>query len=149
MINLTNARKKDLETVLKLSSRFHQREGTKHHHAKVQSALFTLLKKNSEHGCVWLVYEDKQLIGYIALCLGFRLSLGGQDAFIDELFIENDYWNPKLGQHLVQAIKEKAQKLALKSLRIQISDGNQHIGHSFEKQGLAVVPQNKRTIYKL
>src|SRR5690606_33319977 len=42
-------------------------------------------------GCVVPLESQGACIGYAAICIGFSLELGGNDAFVDEVFVAPDH----------------------------------------------------------
>ena len=53
-------------------------------------ASISLLLADPHLGCLWVAEESGRVVGYLVVTLGFSLEYRGRDAFLDELYLEED-----------------------------------------------------------
>lgn len=84
---------------------------------------------------VWLIYLNKEPIGYVVLCFSFSLESLGQDGMIDEFFIEEQYRNKGLGENVLEMVIQKSKQLGLKALYLEVSNTNIPAQSLYKKTG--------------
>lgn len=135
---LSVAKKKDLDIVLKLVRAYHKAEGIEVSSSKLMNAVYPLLRKQNEHGCILLVSIDTDVIGYVALCFGYSIEFGGRDALIDELYLKNEYRGKKIGKAVLNDCKGLASELGLQALHINVRDDPSKLRQLYEDCGFSV-----------
>ena len=70
---------------------------------------------NPKFGGIWGIYHDAEPVGYLALCTGYSIEFGDQDAFIDELYIKPACRGLGVGSQALTLIKVEAAKIELSS----------------------------------
>lgn len=143
-LNLSIARKKDLELVMGLIKNYHDYEGIEGSHSSLQAAVYPLLKKANELGCILLIQLNDQTIGYLALCFGYSIEFGGRDAFIDEFFIIEKYRGKKYGTSILEQCANLAKKIGINALHAEAKEGKNATVSLYEKCGF-----NSRSKYRL
>lgn len=79
---------------------------------------------NSGLGEAWIFLDGATPAGYIVLTLGFSFEYHGQDAFIDELYVEPQYRRLGIGRRAVLFIEERARELGVQALHLEVDPGN-------------------------
>jgi hypothetical protein len=69
----------DLEVLLPLVRAFHEFEDLHITEEKRENSITALLV-NVEIGGIWPIYDNRQPVGYIALCLDCSIEFAGKDA---------------------------------------------------------------------
>jgi GNAT superfamily N-acetyltransferase len=59
--------------------------------AALNIAALERLLREPQWGRVWLIEDRTVPLGYLAICLGYSLELGGNDAYIDELYLRPEF----------------------------------------------------------
>jgi GNAT superfamily N-acetyltransferase len=113
----------DLENLLPLVREFHEFEALQITEDVRKSSLTALLV-NEQLGRIWLIYCDQQLVGYIALCLGYSIEFTGKDAFIDEFYIRPEFRGQGLGKQTLEFIKVAAKDLDIKAIHLEVARTN-------------------------
>jgi ribosomal protein S18 acetylase RimI-like enzyme len=75
-------------------------------------------------GKVWLLCEGNKPVGYIVLTLGFSFEFHGQDAFIDELYVDAAYRRRGIGRQAMEFAEGKAREMGVNALHLEVDDGN-------------------------
>jgi GNAT superfamily N-acetyltransferase len=98
------------------------------------NALEQLLSDNSL-GRAWLIcFEDKP-IGYMVLSFDFSLEYGGRIAYVDEIFIQEDYRGREIGTRALAFLEEACRSLNLKALYLEVERANVKAQQFYQKMG--------------
>jgi ribosomal protein S18 acetylase RimI-like enzyme len=122
-VRLRQADTDRLEELEPLVAAYHEFEAIPSDQATRRAALCQLLG-DSRLGAIWLVYEDDELAGYIALCRGFSIEFSGFDAFIDEFFLLPEFRGRGIGKRVLEEISEEAQRLDINALHLEVARDN-------------------------
>ena len=99
------------------------------------SRVMERLLREPQWGRVWLAEVDRQPIGYLALCIGFSLEFGGNDAFIDEVFIVPQQRGHGYGRQLLEVAGQSARELGLSALHLEVDRSNQRAQQLYQSLG--------------
>jgi GNAT superfamily N-acetyltransferase len=113
----------DLEILLPLVRAFHEFEDL-HITEEQRKNSLTALLANVELGGIWLIYANRQPVGYIALCLGYSIEFAGKDAFIDEFYIRPEFRGKGLGKQTLEFIKIAAKDLDVRAIHLEVARTN-------------------------
>ena len=86
-------------------------------------------------GRLWVVQNDEQPVGFIALVFSFSLEFGGRVAFIDELFIDESFRGKGIGRRTVELVIAGAQGLGVRNLMLEVNELNLPARHIYERCG--------------
>jgi ribosomal protein S18 acetylase RimI-like enzyme len=75
-------------------------------------------------GRLWLIDEDTQPVGYIAITFGYSFEYHGRDAFIDELFLLASHRSRGIGTLALQFANKACQELGVKALHLEVEQTN-------------------------
>jgi ribosomal protein S18 acetylase RimI-like enzyme len=79
---------------------------------------------NPAFGKAWVFTDGATPAGYIVLTLGFSFEYHGEDAFIDELYVEPQYRRQGIGRRAVLFVEERARELGVHALHLEVDTGN-------------------------
>ncbi len=97
-------------------------------------ALIALLR-DSNLGRVWLILDDGTPVGYLALCFGYSLEWLGRDAFVDELYLREEYRGRGWGSKAMVFAEEQARSLGVTTLHLGVVEGNTVALKVYERLG--------------
>jgi GNAT superfamily N-acetyltransferase len=100
-------------------------EVDRHHfdEAVVRNGLLQLLN-DASLGRLWLIVVDGEAVGYTILGFSFSLEFRGRDAFVDELYLREEYRGCGLGTRTLQFVEETALSLGIKCLHLEVEREN-------------------------
>ncbi len=75
-------------------------------------------------GRVYLMLADEMVAGYIVLTFGFSLEYHGRDAFVDELYIKENYRGQGIGKRCLQFIAGVCGEIGVKALHLEVDRAN-------------------------
>jgi len=84
----------------------------------------TALLRDSRLGVVWLILDDDAPVGYVVLCFGYSLEWLGRDAFVDELYLREQYRGRGWGRVALTFIESAAREAGVQALHLGVVPGN-------------------------
>lgn len=113
----------DLDEVLRLMRGYYADDGLAFELERASTTMSRLL--NEPHwGRVLLLESHERPIGYVAVCLGFSLELGGNDAFIDEIYVVPEFRGRGHGKRLLEAAAASAREMGVQALHLEVDRTN-------------------------
>lgn len=113
----------DLATLLPLVRAFHDHEGLAMSEEERESTLRRLLA-DSTWGRIWLIADGTEVVGYIAICVGYSIEFRGNDAFVDEFYIRPDARGRGLGSMALKRVRDEAKALGIRALHLEVARSN-------------------------
>jgi len=87
-------------------------------------AALEVLLREPKLGQCRIIFDDQVAVGYFVLGYGFSLEFGGQDAFLDELYVKPDFRGKGIGKRAVANATEIARSLGLGALHLEVNSEN-------------------------
>jgi ribosomal protein S18 acetylase RimI-like enzyme len=113
----------DLDFLLELMRSYYRDDHLNFDLAQASSTMSRLLAE-PQWGSVLLLELERRAIGYVAVCLGFSFELGGNDAFIDEVFVSPEHRGHGYGKQLLEAAAVEAKSLGIRALHLEVDRNN-------------------------
>jgi ribosomal protein S18 acetylase RimI-like enzyme len=137
---LSLARTDDLEALLPLMRAYAAFDGLAFDEKSARTAMSGLLG-DARLGRVAFVCDGATRCGYLALCYGYSIELGGRDGFLDELYVEPAFRNRGLGTRALEAACELARADGVRALHLEVRRGNVAAQRYYERAGF--VPRDR------
>jgi GNAT superfamily N-acetyltransferase len=131
-ITLRPAQPDDIDRLIPLMRGYYRDDGLVFDESVARCIMLRLLSE-SQWGCVVLAHTATQAIGYGVLCLGFSLELGGNDAYIDELFVVPEHRGQGVAQRILDALEFWARTREVVALHLEVdreNHGAQRVYHA-------------------
>jgi ribosomal protein S18 acetylase RimI-like enzyme len=126
----------DLAELLALLERFHASQGYAFDASAARHALGALLAR-PELGRVYRIVQGGASVGYAALTFGWSLEWGGRDAFVDEIFVEEETRGRGVGRAALRALAAEAERLGVRALHLEVESANQAAQALYRSEGFA------------
>jgi len=123
----------DADLLLDFMREYYAFDGHGYDREKARAALIPLLD-NISLGRAWLILDDTAPVGYAVLCFGYSLEWLGRDAFVDEIYLREDYRGRGWGKQIMTFLEEAARELGIRALHLGVVPGNPAL-HLYEKVG--------------
>ena len=75
-------------------------------------------------GAIWLIREEQEVLGYVALCFGYSIEFGGRDAFIDEIYVAPSHRGRGIGRMALERLDAHAVALGVRALHLEVDHRN-------------------------
>lgn len=129
----------DLELILPRTRALNDHEGIEITDALLASALSTLLG-DPRIGGVWLVLKGGAPVGYAIVTFGFDLEFGGRDAFLTELWIDEEQRDSGAGAAALELLTPEVRALGVNALHLQVRPDNP-AKRLYERVGFVASPR--------
>lgn len=134
MIHFKAAALDDAATFLALMREYYAYDAHEFLEAKARRALEPLLA-NAVYGLAWLILDAKLVIGYAVITFGYSLEFGGRDAFLDELYLREDYRGQGIGTRIIQHALDVCQTHGVKALHLEVMVQNTRAQELYRRLG--------------
>jgi len=131
-INYKPAVSDDIITILKFIKNFYAMSSYPFREEKVGESVRNLIK-NINLGRIWIIEFDSKSVGYIILTFGYSIEYKGRDAFIDELYIEEEFRGRGIGRETVDFVIKESEKLGIKAVHLEVERNNDAAKNLYEK----------------
>jgi ribosomal protein S18 acetylase RimI-like enzyme len=114
----------DIDALLPLMSGYYRDDGLDFDAEKARSVMLRLLSQ-PQWGFVMLAEASGAAVGYIVLCQSFSLEFGGNDGFLDELFVDPAHRGLGIAQRLIDAFEAEARHRGLVAVHLEVDRDNE------------------------
>jgi len=126
----------EVSALARLVRAYHQEEGIDSDPGNLPDVLLPLLRDDRSGG-VWFIEADGEVVGYLAICLGYSIEFGGPDAFVDELYLQTSHRGRGIGARALTLGIGEVRSLGAKALHLEVGRSNTaarrlYLGHGFE-----------------
>lgn len=143
-IDFRSANPEDIPKITEMIGKLYATENTEFVETDVSNALKELVN-NDRFGAVFLIYYNDKLAGYISITAFFSIEFKGETAFIDELYIEEDFRGKGIGAKAVDFALNYAAGKGYKALRLEVEHLNQTAQKLYTKKGFIAHNRNIMT----
>ena len=123
----------DAELLLDFMQEYYAFDGHGYDRDKARVALIPLLQSQSL-GCVWIILDGESPVGYAVICFGYSLEWLGRDAFIDEIYLRENYRGRGWGRQAMGFLEDAAREFGVRALHLGVVAGNPAL-HLYERVG--------------
>jgi len=88
--------------------------------------LFQEFISDEKLGKAWLIHSDDDLVGYVILTYVFSFEYKGKIAFLDELYVKENFRGKGIGKQTIDFIKEQASNQNVKLIYLEVENHNQN-----------------------
>ena len=113
----------DTDAIVAMMEEYYQFDQLPWDEAGARTALHGLIS-DPHAGRVWLICPADEIVGYVALTLGYSLEYKGRDAFVDEIYLRESHRGRGLGKQALAMVFETCGTLGVRALHLEVSRGN-------------------------
>ena len=139
MIGVRAATIDDLPAVLPRTRELNAHEGIAISEELLESALRRLLSDASLGGA-WLVEREQFIVGYAIVTFGYDLEFGGRDAYLTELWIDEDQRGTGAGRAAIDLLARELPARGVRALHLQVRPENPAL-RLYERSGFVRSPR--------
>lgn len=123
-----------LEHLLPFVRDYHAFEEIERSDDQRRASVAPLLGDNA-YGRIWLITLAEETVGYIALCFGYSIEMGGRDAFVDEFFLAEAVRGRGIGRQVLADVKKAAAGMGIVALHLEVARSNDRARRFYETLG--------------
>lgn len=86
-------------------------------------------------GRVYLMMVDETVVGYVVLTFGFSLEYHGRDAFVDEIYVKENYRGRGIGKCCLQFVEGVCREVGVKALHLAVDRVNTNAQAVYRRAG--------------
>jgi ribosomal protein S18 acetylase RimI-like enzyme len=124
----------DADVLLVFMRAYYEYDGHGFDLEKARGALVALLR-DANFGCAWLILDGDAAVGYIVLCFGYSLEWLGRDAFVDELYLREEYRGRGWGRRAMEFVEGEASSAGIRALHLGVVPGNSTALELYRRMG--------------
>jgi ribosomal protein S18 acetylase RimI-like enzyme len=133
------AAESDADLLLSFMQAYYAFDGHGFDAAKARVALTALLR-DPHLGLTWLILDEQTTVGYVVLCFGYSLEWLGRDAFVDELYLDEEYRGRGWGRRTMEFLEGAAREAGIRTLHLEVVRKNSAALALYRKLGFKEHP---------
>lgn len=134
MTNLHLCTPDDAPRLLPLIAAFHAEFGLDLDDAHREAAVMPLLQ-GSPHGAAWLLGPARAPVGYVIVCFGWAIELGGLDGFVDEIYIRPPVRGRGIASEALAALSKELAANGMKALHLEVDRDDESAQRFYQRNG--------------
>lgn len=139
---ITLATTADIDALLPLLQRHDEERRNSTDNVQLAESVQPLLE-GQPHGAIWLIGPRRSPLGYVLVTFGWSRSLGGREAWLDEIFIRPSVRNRGIAKEVTNAIAVSLTKAGLKAFHARVNIQDVRARRFCEKLGWKIEDQTR------
>jgi ribosomal protein S18 acetylase RimI-like enzyme len=107
---------------------------------------FITLLSNPSKGAIWIVFQDDDPAGYVVLTVRHSMEYGGDDGFIDDLYVRPNFRRRGLGRAAINALFDECERRNVLALHVEAGLNNVAAQALYRSFGLGVLDDARRLL---
>jgi ribosomal protein S18 acetylase RimI-like enzyme len=124
----------DIEALLAMMRELYAHDGLAFDEAIARRALLGVIGDDT-FGHVFLILLANEVAGYAVLTFGYSLEFHGRDAFVDELYLRDEYRGQGIGKRALRFLTEVCAENGVRALHLEVERSNTHAQAVYRKFG--------------
>jgi ribosomal protein S18 acetylase RimI-like enzyme len=137
------AKPDDLDRLDGLVAAYHSEDGIQQDATKRRAALKPLLDGNP-HGAAYIIGPTRAPIGYVIVCFGWSVELGGLDGSIDELYVRPGVRRRGIASEVLLALPRALAEAGIKAIHLNVDKKNETAKRLYARAGFQ--PRDRYTL---
>jgi ribosomal protein S18 acetylase RimI-like enzyme len=124
----------DADSLFVMMRELYEHESIAFDEPTARAALTQLLADDS-FGVAHLILLGGEVAGYLVLTFGFSLEFGGRDAFVDELFVKDEFRGHGMGKAALGFAADICRARGVRALHLEVERANAAAQGIYRKAG--------------
>lgn len=124
----------DSELLLTMMKGFYRDEDIAFEYPKARRAVEELIQ-SPELGSILLLCVGDEIVGYLVAIYSFILEFGGRQAFLDELYIREEWRGQGYSKLALAAVEKMSSEAGIRVLRLEVARSNARALALYERAG--------------
>lgn len=135
----------DVALLVKLMSEFYDEAGTPLEAARAAEAFATLLA-DARLGKAFLIQAQNEEVGYVVITFSYSMEFGGRTAFVDDLFIREQFRGRGLGTAALNKVREYCAEQSVRALHLETGRDNVAAHALYRRAGFKITDRQLLTL---
>ena len=119
MSRFRSAEPRDVDPIVAMMRGYYAQDGYTFDAEEARAAALLLIG-DPGIGRLWVACESDQVVGYVAVALGFSFEYRGREAFVDELFIAESHRARGLGREALDLAETWCREAGVNALHLEV-----------------------------
>ena len=128
------ATERDIDSVLQIMRRYYKEDGYPFVESRARDAVSCFVS-DKNLGRLWVVLDEARVVGYLAVTLGFSFEYLGRDAFIDELYILQEYRGQGFGRDAIDIAETYCREHGVNALHLEVERHRERARELYHRAG--------------
>jgi len=130
----TRAGEPDADQLVELMREFYAYDHIAFDERAARGALRQILS-DARFGVVHLIRVGVEAVGYLVVTFGFSLEFHGRDAFVDELYLRENFRGHGIGKASIEFAAEVCRGVGIATLHLEVERGNERALGLYRRAG--------------
>jgi len=130
------AEPRDADALISMMRGLYERDEPPFDEGHARAALAELLD-NDAYGLAYLILLGGEVAGYVVLAFGFSLEFGGRDAFVDEVYVKEEFRGRGAGSAALRFAEEVCRGRGVRALHLEVERANPRAEALYRRAGFA------------
>jgi ribosomal protein S18 acetylase RimI-like enzyme len=130
------ARAGDVAAVVAMMRGYYGQDGYTFVEAEAQAAALMLIN-DPTLGRLWVACDGDEVIGYVAVALGFSFEYRGREAFVDELLVAESHRGRGLGREALEIAEAYCREAGVNALHLEVERHREKALELYRRRGFA------------
>ena len=109
--------------------------GTTPFDEKRRRVIFDEFVRDHTYGQAWLILEGHKHVGYVILTVSFSFEYRGCDAYVDELYIAEEYRGRGIGRQAMAFAESAVRERGVNAMHLEVSRDNEAALELYRRAG--------------
>lgn len=91
-----------------------------------------------EWGRVWFIEFERQKAGYVVLCFGYSVELGGREAYVDELYVDRALRRRGIARSALDLLLDEVRAMDVCAVHLEVDTTNERAVRLYAAAGFKV-----------
>ena len=124
----------DADALLAMMRELNEHEGMAFDEPKARAALAQLVA-DERFGVAHLILSGGETAGYLVVTFGFSVEFGGRDAFVDELYVGDEFRGRGAGKSALAFAADACRARGIRALHLEVERANDTARALYRKAG--------------
>ncbi|MCA1618509.1 MAG: GNAT family N-acetyltransferase [Acidobacteria bacterium] len=124
----------DAGALLAMMRELNEHEGMAFDEPRARAALAELIA-DERFGVAHLILFGGETAGYLVVTFGFSVEFGGRDAFVDELFVKDEFRGRGAGKAALRLAAEVCRARGVGALHLEVGRANEPAQALYRREG--------------
>ncbi|MGH9754881.1 MAG: GNAT family N-acetyltransferase [Blastocatellia bacterium] len=134
-LNFRPAAPDDIEALITMMRDLYAHDGTMAFNEEIARRALLGVIGDAALGRVFLILVANEVAGYAGLTFGYSLEFHGRDAFVDEIYLRDEYRGQGIGKRALQFLTEVCAKEGVNALHLEVERENTSAQAVYRKFG--------------
>ena len=126
----------DVDAIVAMMRGYYAQDGYTFVESEARAAALMLINQPSL-GRLWVARDGDEVVGYLAVALGFSFEYRGREAFVDELLIAESHRGRGLGREALEIAEAYCRKAGVNALHLEVERHRENAIELYKRRGFA------------